>query len=166
MTAALILPDALRKQISAEATCAFPRECCGLIEGMRQNDSTVATALHPTRNLASRDDRFEIDPAEQFRLAHALRGTGRSIVGCYHSHPNGRAEPSEHDLGPEDGFIWLIAAVTVSENVALAAFLSGNNAFTAPDTLTRLIRPAGGSYKPPSHRCSHRLAVRTRPSQG
>jgi proteasome lid subunit RPN8/RPN11 len=135
MTAALILPDALRAQISIEATRAFPCECCGLIEGSRRNDSVVAAALHPTRNLAQRADRFEIDPAEQFRLLHALRGTGRSIVGCYHSHPNGRAEPSEHDLGHEDGFVWLIAAVTAPENVALAAFQRGNNAFT-PLTLS------------------------------
>jgi proteasome lid subunit RPN8/RPN11 len=129
MTAALVLPDALRAQVSQEAIRAFPRECCGLIEGARDGETFAAIALHSTRNLASRDDRFEIDPAEQFRLLRTLRGSERSIIGCYHSHPNGRAEPSEHDLSGEAGFVWLIAAVTAPENVALAAFLSGNNAF-------------------------------------
>ena len=38
---------------------------------------------------------------------------GHEIVGCYHSHPNGRPEPSKRDLeyATEDGFIWLIAAL-------------------------------------------------------
>ena len=46
------------------------------------------------RNLADTPDRFEIDPAEQIKLMRALRGAGREIIGCYHSHPNGSAEPS------------------------------------------------------------------------
>ena len=69
----------------------FPRECCGLIEGERHGDTAVAVALHATRNLAEASDRFAIDPAAQFALLRALRGTGRDIIGCYHSHPNGHA---------------------------------------------------------------------------
>jgi proteasome lid subunit RPN8/RPN11 len=135
MRGALLLPDDLRDQLFQKAQATFPRECCGLIEGTRDSDAIRVIALHPTRNLATRDDRFEIDPAEQFRLMHSLRGTGRAIVGCYHSHPNGRATPSEHDLGSEDGFVWLIAALSgAAEDVALAAFVYENNAF-APISL-------------------------------
>jgi len=111
MTVELFLPSAFRSQILAEARIAYPRECCGLLEGSAEH----ITALHPTRNLAGRPDRFEIDPAEQFRL----RREGRRIVGCYHSHPGGRAEPSPRDAeqASEAGFLWLICAGTIGAHV-------------------------------------------------
>jgi proteasome lid subunit RPN8/RPN11 len=145
MRAALFLPNDLRAQILREARAAFPKECCGLVEGTHNGDAIRVEALHATRNLATRDDRFEIDPAEQFRLMRVLRGTGRAIVGCYHSHPNGRATPSEHDLGFEAGFVWLIAALGgAADETALAAFVIENNAF-APLALHTL--DPGGARK-------------------
>ena len=121
MISAFFLPPALRARIAQEARAAFPHECCGLIEGVR--GEARATALHPTKNLATESDRFEIDPAEHIALLRALRGSGREIVGCYHSHPNGRAELSPRDRAciMDDGFIWLVAAI-VGDGVALAAF--------------------------------------------
>jgi proteasome lid subunit RPN8/RPN11 len=117
----------LHQQLAVEARAAFPRECCGLIEGVRRDGVIEVLRLHPTRNLARRADRFEIDSMEQFRLLHALRGTERDIVGCYHSHPNGQAVPSSHDWTGEEGFVWLIAAVRgdgVSE-IAAHLFVGG-----------------------------------------
>lgn len=113
----LILTGVLREQIAREARVAFPRECCGLIEG---NALRIAT-LHPARNISKDDDRFEIDPADHFRSLRAARANGRNIIGCYHSHPNGRAEPSVRDGDGEDGFLWVIAAVS-GEAVRLTAF--------------------------------------------
>ena len=112
----LILPRELRDRIAAEAGAAFPRECCGLIEGRRDGDMAEAFASHAVRNLASGPDRFELDPAEQLRLTRCLRGTDRELIGCYHSHPNGRAELSPRDRAGagEDDFVWLIAGVTRS----------------------------------------------------
>jgi desampylase len=118
-----LLAAELEEQLAAEARAAFPRECCGLIEGVRRDGVIEALRLHPTRNLATRADRFEIDPAEQFRLLHALRGTERDIVGCYHSHPNGQAVPSSHDRTGEDDFVWLIAAVREDSVCEIAAHL-------------------------------------------
>ena len=135
MTAALLLPEALRDQLAVEARTASPAECCGLIEGGIEGETVVAAALHPTRNLAAGPDRFEIDPATHVRLLRALRGTGQNVVGCYHSHPNGRAEPSRRDLeaAAEEGFVWLIAAL-MAEGAAtgaprLAAFVFEAGAF-------------------------------------
>ena len=118
------LSAALRARIVAEARAAFPNECCGLIEAERTGDAIRVLALHPTANLA--DDPacgFEIDPAVHIRLRCELRGTGRSVVGCYHAHPNGRATPSERDRagGCEPGFVWIVAAV-MGDEVTLAAF--------------------------------------------
>jgi proteasome lid subunit RPN8/RPN11 len=122
--ASVYLPAALRAQIEAEAQAAFPREACGLLVGQRRGERIEIFLAHPAANVADRDDRFEIDPQAQFTLLHALRGSGREIVGCYHSHPNGRAEPSGADEAGalERGFIWLIAGVTQTTISAINAF--------------------------------------------
>ena len=127
----LILPANLRHQLLTEARATFPRECCGLIEGVQKDDQIEAVRLHPARNLATRPDRFEIDPMEQFRLLRALRPTDREIVGCYHSHPNGRATPSEHDRdgAGEEGFIWLIASLADDGATDVGAFLFSESDF-------------------------------------
>jgi proteasome lid subunit RPN8/RPN11 len=108
----LSLPPALRAQILDAAKAAHPGECCGLVIGHRDGQTAAALALHPARNLATHDDRFEIDPADHFAALKAARADGLSVIGCYHSHPQGRAQPSATDLAgaSEDGFFWLIAA--------------------------------------------------------
>jgi len=111
-------------QLLSEAKAEFPRECCGLIEGTRDGDDFRISGLHPARNLASDPNAFEIDPAEQFRLMRALRGSGRGIIGCYHSHPNGKPEPSQRDVASavEEGFLWLIMSVGDDEP-GMAAYM-------------------------------------------
>ena len=121
---ALILSDALREQIAREARAAFPRECCGLMEGVCEDNVMRVTALHPAHNLSQEADRFEIDPADHFRALRAARTNGCDVIGCYHSHPNGRAQPSERDGDSETGFLWLIAAVAGAD-VSLSVFRRG-----------------------------------------
>jgi proteasome lid subunit RPN8/RPN11 len=118
------LPPALLRQIEAEARAAFPRECCGLLVGRVAGPMARIERLHPVTNLAAAMDRFEIDPAAQFALLRALRGTGQSVIGCYHSHPCGRPTPSPRDLAGagEEGFLWLIAAMADARAVKVAAF--------------------------------------------
>lgn len=126
MIATLILPQNLRDQIAREALAAHPAECCGLIDGTYIREEARALACHPTRNLATAADSFEIDPARHIELLRSLRGTGREILGCYHSHPNGRAEPSPRDLAraTDENFLWLIAA-----GQDLRAFVHANGGF-------------------------------------
>jgi proteasome lid subunit RPN8/RPN11 len=120
----LFLPRRLAAQLESEARGAFPRECCGLIEGHR--GSFDIHFLHPVQNLRSEPDKFEIDPAEQLRLMKAARGRDAEIIGCYHSHPNGRPEPSVLDVAgaDEDNFLWLIAALTACQSaITIAPFV-------------------------------------------
>ena len=108
----LLLPEALESAIAAAARAAFPRECCGLIEGLAMPGGFAATAIHPARNLSDRDDRFELDPADHIAAARAARRRGHVLIGCYHSHPNGNKAPSARDRAraSEQDFLWLIAA--------------------------------------------------------
>lgn len=129
----LVLGDALRVRLEGEARSAFPRECCGLIVGTSKDAVFRIDSLHPTRNLATEEGHFEIDPAEQFRLLRSVRGDERQVIGCYHSHPNGRTEPSKRDLegAEEDGFLWLIAALREQVGpVSVAAFVYSGGTFT------------------------------------
>jgi len=144
----LILSAALHRQLIAEARGVYPKECCGLIEGVRKADTIEATALHPARNLADAPDAFEIDPAEHIRLLRTLRGSRRAIIGCYHSHPNGEARPSprDHAGAQDENFVWLIASVDASGAAETAAFVFRDGDF-AP--LPSSDGPCTAPYHPP-----------------
>jgi len=118
------LPEALRAQILDEARAALPGECCGLVEGVRSESVFQVLALHAARNLEAAWDRFEVAPEDHFRALKAARASGRALIGCYHSHPNGRAEPSATDKqgAGEENFLWLIAA---GEKLGAYVYLRG-----------------------------------------
>lgn len=86
---------------------ADPYEVCGLLlgrEGMILDIRTAANvAFDPSRH-------FELDPAELIAAHRAARAGGPAILGHYHSHPSGRAEPSATDAAQAapDGSLWLI----------------------------------------------------------
>jgi proteasome lid subunit RPN8/RPN11 len=128
----VMLPDMLRQQMLQDARAAMPGECCGLLEGHKGKSGDVfhVTALHPARNLASATDRFEIAPEDHIRALKAARAKGHTLIGCYHSHPDGRAEPSPTDVrgAEEENFLWLIAA-----GERLAAFVYRRGAFSGAD---------------------------------
>jgi proteasome lid subunit RPN8/RPN11 len=121
----MLLPPGALEWLATEARRAYPRECCGLLEGTRDALRVELSALRPTQNIAAAADRFEIDPAEQVRVLRDARAGGRAIVGCYHSHPNGPCAPSPRDLdgASEENFLWLIAALDRGDgDVAIRAF--------------------------------------------
>jgi proteasome lid subunit RPN8/RPN11 len=92
-----------------EATRAHPRECCGLLLG---KGGRVAMA-RPAANVHPDPERhFEIDPKALIAAHRAQRAGGLDVLGYYHSHPNGRAEPSAEDRAQAsgDGRIWAIVA--------------------------------------------------------
>lgn len=106
------LSPALLDALRAAASAAAPKECCGLLEGVRDGGVFHVHALHPARNLAARSDRFEIDAADHIAAQKAARANGCGIIGCYHSHPGGVARPSATDLAgaAQEDFLWLIVA--------------------------------------------------------
>jgi len=52
----VIVPTELLKQIEAEARVAFPRECCGLLVGQRNDSAAEIYLAHPVLNIAERDE--------------------------------------------------------------------------------------------------------------
>jgi proteasome lid subunit RPN8/RPN11 len=114
-----ITSDVLRA-IVAHAADAAPRECCGLLVGTRcRVDESV-----PTRNVDPNPTRFRINPAEHIDLNRRLRGSGRTVVGVYHSHVRSAAEPSDSDVAeasyPE--FVHVIVSLAGESQTAVRAF--------------------------------------------
>jgi proteasome lid subunit RPN8/RPN11 len=134
-----------RAQIEAAARAAFPHECCGLLEGRRDGGAIRVHAVHAVKNISDAADRFEIDPAEHIKHLRAARTRGNEIVGCYHSHPDGRAEPSPRDRAgaSEEGFLWLIAA-TVADGADMRGYVLESGDFVS----VPLIFPVAGEPKP------------------
>jgi proteasome lid subunit RPN8/RPN11 len=128
-----MLPTDLRAQILREAQVAGGSECCGLLEGSRDGDHFRITAFYPARNLAAAPDRFEIEPKDHLAAHKAARANGHTLIGCYHSHPNGHAEPSATDLAGagEEDFLWLIAA-----GDSVNAFVYRGGSFFGADWVT------------------------------
>jgi proteasome lid subunit RPN8/RPN11 len=94
-------------RLLAEAARASPAECCGILLGC----GTLIEAARPATNVAPNPERrFEIDPQTLIDAHRASRGGGLRVVGYYHSHPNGPAEPSATDRRQSagDGSVWAI----------------------------------------------------------
>lgn len=99
-------------QLIDYANNAHPHECCGLLLG----SGDVVTDILLTQNISSTPaTHFEIDPASLFAAQRAERDeatSDRKLIGYFHSHPNGRAEPSAQDAecAIELGIYWVIIA--------------------------------------------------------
>ncbi len=107
--------------VRSHAAATYPEECCGALLGVVEADAAGETAVgaaaatavagtvtQPRRILravpvdnawtGARGERYLI-PADVVRTIEAdARRAGLEIVGFYHSHPDGAAEPSAFDL--------------------------------------------------------------------
>ncbi|QPQ55825.1 M67 family metallopeptidase [Allosphingosinicella flava] len=100
---------ALLDRLRNEAAAAGPLEICGLLVGrVGQIEKTVASS-----NLAADPAQgFLLDPATQIAVQRRAREKGRTVLGCYHSHPSGDVRPSAKDAAQaeEEGALWLIVS--------------------------------------------------------
>lgn len=121
-------PDSVRigrdvlTAIAAHARADAPRECCGLLLGVPSSAMDVCRA-EPTRNLAVTATRYDIDPADHFRILREARTTGLTVIGAYHSHPTSPPVPSPTDLAEGlPNFLYLIATLCPLERVIRAYY--------------------------------------------
>jgi proteasome lid subunit RPN8/RPN11 len=127
---------AIRRQVLddvvSHAALESPMECCGLLVGPA--DLAAAGGCRVTGNVRCRNVRasptaYQIDPADHFAAIRDLRGSGRAVVGAYHSHPRSPAAPSDTDRREAfyPDFIWLIASLADEMPDIQAYRLSGGN---------------------------------------
>lgn len=90
----------------------WPEETCGLLIASNAVPDRIQRVV-VARNVADEPQKtFEIDPQTLIDTHRTVRETGEEIVGCFHSHPNGNALPSntDRDRADEHAFLWLIIA--------------------------------------------------------
>lgn len=125
----LTLSPAAAAAIAAHAEATYPDECVGLLLGQVDGARKQALVAFPVENRwagqvqlsasddpASRRDRFYLDPRDYLRADREAQARGLDVVGCYHSHPDAPATPSERDrVGAQaiggSSFAFLIQAV-------------------------------------------------------
>jgi len=116
-----------RAQIVSVAERAYPQECCGLLIGRDEADSTiVVTRIVESRNIRTdrARDRFEIDPQVRISIEREVRDGTDRVIGHFHSHPDHPAQPSATDLEMafEPDLIWVIVGIAGGELDAFNAF--------------------------------------------
>lgn len=105
----LVIASTALAAMIAHAAAAMPNEACGVLVAR----VVAVDAAVPAANVAATPRTcFEIDPATLLATHRAARTAGLRIAGWYHSHPNGRAEPSATDAARAvpDGRVWMIVA--------------------------------------------------------
>lgn len=114
--------------IAVHAAREAPRECCGLLLG---SGNAIDEAVPLENRAAEPMRRYEIDPRDHLAAIMHCRGTGRAVIGAYHSHPHTAAEPSETDRAEAfSGFLYLIAGPVAGEaHPPVRAYLFENGNF-------------------------------------
>lgn len=104
------------RQLSAHVIACYPEEGCGLLIGQKEGDRKLVQEVLPTPNVWTPDffagsnldsqllslsltrcNRFAIAPQILFQVQKDLRDRHLSLIGIFHSHPQGVASPSPFD---------------------------------------------------------------------
>jgi proteasome lid subunit RPN8/RPN11 len=109
------------KQMRRHAEEDYPKECCGLLLGIRDGNSREVVDVVPCENASMTPrTRYEIDVRELVRVQRDGRGRGFEIMGIYHSHPEHEAKWSETDLRDAEWVACSYLIVEVRAGVAKA----------------------------------------------
>jgi proteasome lid subunit RPN8/RPN11 len=138
----ITLSESARQSIAQHAEASYPNECVGLLIGRIEGGKKIVESIHQAPNNWNADvgltdaehehslaDRFYLDPREYMRADRAAGAQGLDIVGCYHSHPDHPAIPSERDrvgaqgVGGGSSFSFLIQSVRSGQAAELASWL-------------------------------------------
>lgn len=109
-----MLPPHLSKVIFDHVTATYPDEGCGFLIGREVARERVVEQVRAAPNTyeGSKRSRFIIHPRELLGVEDALEGTGRAILGFYHSHPDHPAAPSQFDQEHAwPGYSYLVVSV-------------------------------------------------------
>jgi len=102
----------------ASAARHYPLEACGLLLGKMDTQGWYIDEAREVANLNDERaaDRFILDPQAYQKTDRELVGSGREIIGIYHSHPDCPAKPSPTDLAAAwDGFAYIIVSTCNGE---------------------------------------------------
>ena len=81
-------------ELIAHARDEDPNECCGMIGA----SNGEAKSIYKARNAEASPLRYNLDPADQFRIMTAMEDRGEDLAAIYHSHTKSPAYPSQTDI--------------------------------------------------------------------
>lgn len=138
----ITLSETARKELERHAEEAYPHECVGLLIGRLEAGKKQVEAIYRAQNTWSAEvgltdaehehslrDRFYLDPRDYMKADRAARDQGYDVIGCYHSHPDHPAIPSERDrvgaqgVGGGSSFSFLIQSVRSGQAAELTSWL-------------------------------------------
>lgn len=127
------LSPAARDDIITHARAGAPEEVVGVLVGERGPPDRVTHIERATNVAATPETRYELDPTEQLSLLESVESSGSAVVGFYHSHPHGPAEPSATDAARAtwDGYVYAI--VSLAGEPSLGAWRWTGEAFESLD---------------------------------
>ncbi|MDO8632809.1 MAG: M67 family metallopeptidase [Phycisphaerales bacterium] len=96
----LVIDPTLLDTLVAHAERDYPEECCGILVGVRRGLDRIIHRAVPSNNITEGDRRrnYQVDWEMLLRTQRQARADQREIIGFYHSHPDGSAQPSQRDL--------------------------------------------------------------------
>ncbi len=99
MPGTIHLPEGSRRQLESWVTQGYPYETCGLLVGHDRAGDVHIERIEQARNLNTERarDRFELAPQDFLDCDRRAMADGLEVVGCWHSHPDHPARPSETD---------------------------------------------------------------------
>lgn len=126
------LLSGLRGALIAHARRATPEEACGLLLGQHDRPTEVVRlsnhARQPVRHYA-------LDPLEYMQVERSADQRGLAVVGVWHSHPEGGADPSETDRRAAwPGWLYVIVGLPASGEPEIRGWRLHGNRF-CEDTL-------------------------------
>ena len=114
---------------------AYPAEACGFLVGEWSGENAQVDEATPAQNAGVYSSQaFEIDAQHYMNVVESLRGTGRQIVGFYHSHPGQPDVPSQEDWGSAQNWpdmLWMIVRVEAGQALSQQTYFlpQGKQAF-------------------------------------
>jgi len=119
---------------------ARPKECCGVLVGRRCRGSTRVWRALTVENVAAHPEvRFEISPEALLRAQEEALSESLDVVGYYHSHPHGPAEPSTSDRADAwPGVSYVIVSVAGASGAEVRSWrLSGEGVLAEEEVRVR-----------------------------
>ena len=109
---------ALRREIGAHGSDAYPHECCGALLGRAgpEKEVTRLRRIDNARSPENAHNRFLVTDEDYRRAETAADRADLDLLGFYHSHPDHPARPSQYDLDHAlPWFSYVIVAVAEGE---------------------------------------------------
>ena len=127
---------------------AYPHECCGALIG---RGGLVAEALAlPNATAEGPRRRFLVRPVDYRAAERRAAERGDELLGFYHSHPDGRARPSQFDLDHAwPAFAYVILAVAAGEPGPLTSWRLRDDRSRFDEEAVVIEDPPGGGEPVP-----------------